>query len=175
MSETKKELEIEQCKSQMSDLKQEYSEDTYNFDLIMKECQNELNALRTQNTQIKSENQHKTAKNDRYIKQLQSDLASKNNDFNVLKKQVREQIKELNINIEMIEKEHKSKLLIADEKNEKLIQECQSRMKTVLGKKNAQNHRLKRLLEKTVTEYEKEKQQTQTMLNLRNEQLKELL
>ena len=54
------------------------------------------------------------------------------------------------------------------------MEDCQSRMKTVLEKKNAQINRLKRLLEKTVNEYEKEKQQTQTMMNLQKEQLKEL-
>merc|ERR1712190_544341 len=94
--------------------------------------------------------------------------------FDALKAELREQIKCVNVNMEMIEKEHETKMLDQQKEHEKLLEECRQRMQVVLEKKNAQNHRLKRLLEKTVNEYEKEKKQTQTMLNLRDEQLKEL-
>eukprot|EP00483_Globobulimina_turgida_P003710 UN03716 len=109
------------------------------------------------------------------MEQLQSELERKNEEFNILKCRLREEMEALDINMNLIEKEHESKMSMKEEEHEKLMEECQTRMQVVLEKKNAQNHRLKRLLEKTVTEFEGEKQQTRPMLNLRNEQLKELL
>ena len=172
--ETKKELEIEQYKSQIADLRQTHSEDKHQFDLIMKECQNELHSLRVQNEDIIAENNQKTLKDQAYINKLQKESQSKTDKFDALKAELREQIKSVNMNMNMIEKEHETKMMDQQKEHEKLMEECKKRMQAVLEKKNAQNHRLKRLLEKTVNEYEREKQQTQTMLNLRNEQLKEL-
>ena len=174
LMETRKELEIEQYKSQINDLKQEYSENKHRFDLVIKECQNELNSLRAQNEDIIIENREKSMKDEQIIHRLKKELDTKNIEFDTLKSQVREQIKELNVNMTLIEKEHETKMLMKQKEHEKIMDDCQSRMQTVLEKKNAQIKRLKRLLEKTVNEYEKEKQQTHTMLNLRNEQLKEL-
>merc|ERR1712204_101486 len=94
--------------------------------------------------------------------------------FDTLKADLREQIKSMGENMKMIEREHEMKMSNQQKEHEKLMEECRPRMQVVLEKKKAQNHRLKRLLEKTVNEYENGKQQTQTMLNLRDEQLKEL-
>ena len=172
--ETRKELEIEQYKSQISDVKQEYSEQKHNMDLILKECQTELNSLRKQNDDINRDNKDKSMKSQQYIVELQQELQRKSDEFTALKCQVREQVKQLTSNMTLIEKEHESKMLEQQKQHETLMEDCQQRMQSVLEKKNSQIHRLKRLLEKTVNEYEKEKKQTQTMLNLRDEQLKEL-
>ena len=172
--ETKKELQIEQYKSQIADLKQVHLEDKHEYDSVIKQCQNELNTLRSQNQDMSMEQREQSTKDQSMIARLQRELQSKNEDFDTLKSQVREQMEGLKVNMNAVEKEHESKMMMKQNEHDQLMQECQERMKTVLDKKNAQNKRLKRLLEKTVTEYEKEKQQTQTMLNLRNEQLKEL-
>lgn len=174
LMETKKELQIEQYKSQINDQKQEYSEDKHKFDLIINQCQNELNSLKRQNQEIVMENKEREIKDKQIINKLENELASKHKEFDNLKCQLRQQIKELKQNMILIETEHESKILIKEKKHEELMEDCQLRMKSVLEKKNAQINRLKRLLEKTVNEYEKEKQNAQSLMNLQKEQLKQL-
>jgi len=172
--ETKKELQREHFKAQLADLRQRHSEEKREFDSIAQRRQNELDSLRAQHRDIAVEHRGRSEKDQSTITRLRQELQSKNEEFDALKAQLREQIKALTVNMNAVEKEHESKMLRKQNEHELLIQECQQRMQAVLEKKNGQNMRLKRLLEKTVAEYEKEKQLTQTMLNLRDQQLQEI-
>jgi len=172
--ETKKELQIEQLKSQLTDAKQQCSGNKQNFDLLLKQCQNELITLKAQHQEVDMEHKERINKDAQVINDLRKQLTLKHEEFDALKSQLRQQIQELNLSMDEIEKEHESKMLFKQKEHEAVMEECQQRMQSVLDKKNAQIHRLKRLLEKTVSDYEKEKQTHQSMLNTQNQRLQQL-
>ena len=80
----------------------------------------------------------------------------------------------MKIKVSENEKNCNEKLLKNKEETDFMLMECEKRMKNILNKKDNQLNKLKRLLEKTVKDYETEKQKTQNILNLREKQMNEL-
>merc|ERR1712129_156604 len=126
------ELEIEQYKSQISDLRQHHSESKHEFHLIVKECQNELSSLRVQNQDIIAEHQQKSLRDESIICQLRQESQAKTDQFDTLKAELREQIKSVNENMKIIEREHEMKMTNQQKEHEKLMEECRQRMQIVL-------------------------------------------
>merc|ERR1711939_1267082 len=93
--ETKKELQSEHFMAQISDLKQSHLEDKHEFDAVIKQCQNELNSLRSQNQELSMEHRGQSMKDQSTITRLRQEMQSKNEEFDTLKSQLREQIKAL--------------------------------------------------------------------------------
>ena len=66
------------------------------------------------------------------------------------------------------------KLSLREKNHQEMMKQCQFRMESVLHKKDMQIKKLNRLLEKTIADYEKDKENTTYMFQSQSQQLQQL-
>ena len=141
LMQTKHELHIEQYKSQVSDVKQFRVDEKRQSDARIKQFQEQVHKLSVRNQTVSADSKEQSGKQQALAEHLRDELQAKDDELATLKSQVREQLREITINMNCVEKEHEEKMAMKQQEHEALMHDCQERMKVVLDKKKAQNHR----------------------------------
>ena len=95
-------------------------------------------------------------------------------EYETMKQNLKIQVKEneqLHESLSQMSKQHENVVEKMASTNGETVDELHAKMQNVLKKKNVQINKLKRLMEKTINDYEKEKQEMCAIVKMREEQM----